>query len=186
MEPIKSIGKKLNGNEHRDAIHVAIMPVMAAEQLQAGDWVSFVYGTTNQVKHCNPAYDLTPIGVVDPFFTEHYRIEKGTWVWLFLTPGTITGLRHEWTHPEIDNQQPAKDEHERWLREFADRWRFVYDDMIESASSTDGYITAQGIDLHSAEELGEDHNLFWQHLEAMTGSKFDTEHRGKFQWSCTC
>jgi hypothetical protein len=191
MDPIKTIGQLLRGDEQRDAIHIAIMPVIAAEELQAGDSVAFVYGTTNQVKRCDPAYALQPVGVVDPFFTGHYWIEKGSKVWLFLKPGTITGLRHEWTHPDIDNPPRPKNEHENWLRAFADRWSFVYDDMISAASSPrsdewGNYITAQGRDLHSATELGADHDLFWEHLQALTGQTFDGEHREKFVWSCTC
>lgn len=191
MDPISTIGKSLRGDEQRDAIHIAIMPVIAAEELQAGEHVAFVYGTTDQVKRCDPAYALKPVGVVDPFYTENYWIKKGQRVWLFLQPGTIVGLRHEWRHPEIDNPPVAKDEHEKWLKSFADRWRFVYNDMISAASSEasddwGNYITAQGRDLHSAEELGADHDLFWMHLEALTGKSFNTEHRTKFVWSCTC
>ena len=194
MDPIKSIGQYLHGGEQRDAIHIAIMPVILAEELRAGDSVAFVYGTTDLVKRCEPCYDIPPVGVIDPFLRGEHGIgyaKKGSRVWLFLKPGTITGLRHEWTHPDVDNRPSPKNEHEDWLRKFADRWSFVYNDMISAASSPhDGdwgnYITAQGTDLHSAAELGEDHDLFWQHLEALTGMKFSGEHREKFVWACTC
>ncbi len=193
MDPIKTIGKKLRGDEQRDAIHIAIMPVVTSEDyMQPGQSVAFVYGTTNMVRPCNPAYALKPVGVLDPFYDRDYGlIKKGTRMWLFLKPGTITGLRHEWTHPDVDNPPVEKDEHEKWLRQFADRWRFVYDEMIEAATATstgsfDNFITAQGRDLHSASELGEDHDLFWEHLEGLTGKRFDSDHRQNFGWSCTC
>lgn len=51
MDPIKTIGKPLTGHEERDAIHIAIMPVVTAEDyMRPGESVSFVYGTTNMVK----------------------------------------------------------------------------------------------------------------------------------------
>ena len=80
---------------------------------------------------------------------------------------------------------------ERWLRTFADRWNFNYDDMVREASALstiewDNFITAQDTDLHSAEELGEDHDLFWSHLEVLTGKTFDHPHRKRFGWSCSC
>lgn len=181
MEPIQTLGTKLKGNEQRDAIHIAILPVIAeADFLSAGEQIGFVYGTTNMVKA-----DPNGIGVVDPFL--HDMIRKGDRFWMFLMPNTITGLRHEWTHPGVDNQPVSKSESEKWLRVFASQWNFNYNEMIENASGEEGqYITAQGVDLHGRSELGADHDLFWQHLEAMTGKRFGEQHREEFIWSCSC
>lgn len=203
MDPIKSIGKKLIGGEQRDAIHIAIMPVVVGEKyISAGEEVGLVYGTKNTVKRKDSIYGIETIGVIDPFLKD-WDIKEGDVVWCFLKPGTITGLRHEWIHPGIDNQQPPKNEAEKWLREFADKWNFDYDEMIGIASAgtvkktmslgslgshtfDSEYIVARGIDLHSRDELGADYELFWQHMEALTGQKFDAQHREKVGWSCTC
>ena len=48
------------------------------------------------------------------------------------------------------------------------------------------YVVAQGRDLHTKKELGEDHDLFWEHLEKMMSKKFDETHRNGMGWSCTC
>lgn len=190
MEPIHTLGRLLTEYEpaQRDAIHIAIMPVMTDEALSPGDHVKFVYGTTNRVRR---APDNKGIGVVDPFLTVY--IPTYSKVWMFLYPNTITGLRHEWTHPDVDNPAIAKDDSEKWLRAFADRWNFDYNEMINAASTPHGtgeydynFVVANGIDLHSREELGEDHALFWQHLAALTKQSFSQAHIDKFRWSCSC
>jgi hypothetical protein len=214
VDPIESIGKKLRGDEQRDAIHIAIMPVVSGEDyLSAGDEVALVYGTKNVVKRKDSTYGHQTLGVIDPFFGmgpnvdyEARTIHKGDTVWCFLRPGTITGLRHEWTRPDIDNQPQPSSESEKWLRAFADRWMFDYDEMIGVASLgviksnfdipalpemngrefDQDWITARGRDLHSRDELGEDYDLFWSHMQKLTGQTFSAEHREKVKWSCTC
>jgi hypothetical protein len=203
-EPITTIGCKLSGREQRDAIHIAIMPVICGEDyMRPGEEVGLVYGTKNTVKYKASVYGLDSIGVIDPFLRGD-SVRKGDVVWCFLKPGTIAGLRHEWTHPDIDNQKPPKNDSEKWLRQFADKWNFDYDVMvgvasqgsiketfnipgIETSETYDvDFITAMGRDLHSREELGDDYELFWQHMEMMTGQKFSAEHREKVRWSCSC
>ena len=82
-----------DGDRRRDAIHIAVAPVTAAVRLAPGQHVGLVReGNLELVGPCD-----RPIGVVDPFLTE--PVEPGQRFWLFLYPGTITGLRHVWTHP---------------------------------------------------------------------------------------
>lgn len=82
-----------DGDRRRDAIHVAIAPVTAVERLAPGQHVGLVREDDPELVG---ACDST-IGVVDPFLTA--AVETGQRFWLFLYPGTITGLRHVWTHP---------------------------------------------------------------------------------------
>jgi len=82
-----------DGDRRRDAIHVAVAPVTAAARLAPGQHVGLVQdGNTELVGPCDRV-----IGVVDPFLAAD--VEPGQRFWLFLYPGTITGLRHVWTHP---------------------------------------------------------------------------------------
>lgn len=82
-----------DGDRRRDAIHIALAPVTAAERLAPGQHVGLVeVGNLELVGPCDEN-----IGIVDPFLSED--IEPGQRFWLFLYPGTITGLRHVWTHP---------------------------------------------------------------------------------------
>lgn len=184
-EPIESIGQILEGDYERDAIHIAVMPVILDEDLRPGCPLRIVFGTEN---HVVDAY-TGGVGILDPFL-RGYEIRKGSKCWMFLYPNSITGLRHNWHHPLIDKPITNMSEAEKWLRNFASRWNFNYDEMIAAATNRDDddhhYVTAGGIDLHSAGELGEDHDLFWEHLEKLTNEQFDEHHRNSFIWSCSC
>lgn len=185
-EAIKTIGKLIEGAAERDAIHVAILPVTAAEDLSRGMEVGLVYGTTDQVKSKQRRYGQKPIGIVDPFL-EDYCVPKGQRCWVFLFPGTVIGMRHHWSHPDIDQQREPATESERWLRKFADKWNFDYGEMVTNAQDNEGYVVAMGRDLHSRTELEPGDELeFWRHIEKLVGREFDENHRANFGWSCSC
>ena len=74
----------------RDAIHIAIAPVTASEDLTAGQDVGFV-----NCGEVGPSPN--PIGIVDPFLKT--SVGRGERFYLFLYPKSITSLRHVWTHP---------------------------------------------------------------------------------------
>ena len=79
-----------DGEKRRDAVHIAVCPVMAAEQLSPGQHVGLVrIDTVGPSDHC--------VGVIDPFLTQD--VSPGQWCWLFIYPNTITSLRHVWHHP---------------------------------------------------------------------------------------
>jgi hypothetical protein len=83
----------VNGDRRRDAIHVAVVAVQAATRVTPGQHVGLVQlGNVDLVGPCDQN-----IGIVDPFLTG--AVEPGQQFWLVLYPGTITGLRHVWTHP---------------------------------------------------------------------------------------
>jgi hypothetical protein len=188
------LGKKNPPRMERDAIHIAVVQMVCGEDyMSAGDHVFIMPGTTDTIMSKDKCYgDHGQIGVIDPFITE-FGMKKGDRVWVFLYPNTVTGLRHEWSHPAFAEAErlagPNVSESELWLRKFAAEWGFDYENMLDVGINPEsgwGYITAQGVDLHSVGELGEDHDLFWHHLEIMTGKKYDEFHRGKVGWSCSC
>lgn len=97
-----TLGQILDKNvNQRDAIHIAVAPVTAAHRLMPGLHVSLVDMDVISSRVKTPT-----IGIVDPFLTS--PVEKGERCWLFLYPGTITGLRHAWTHPAFRDMIKAK------------------------------------------------------------------------------
>lgn len=79
------LGSVITGDAGRDAVHVAIVPMTAVRVLQPGERL------TN--------------GIVDPFLTE--PVQPGQRYYLCLFPGTVTSLRHVWTHPAFANEEKA-------------------------------------------------------------------------------
>ena len=85
-----NLGAPPGEHAKRDAVHIAVAPVVAGEPLQPGQHVGLLED--------GRAYaSAKPIGIVDPFSTD--AVVAGLRFWLFLYPGTVTSLRHDWTHP---------------------------------------------------------------------------------------
>ncbi len=100
---VPNLGHPPEPDARRDAVHIAVAPVVAAHRLRPGDHVGFFphgeYGEKRLV-----GYGFPKIGVVDPFLTS--EVEEGQSFWMFLFPGTVTSLRHVWTHPAFKAKLP--------------------------------------------------------------------------------
>jgi len=127
-----NLGQLITGEAGRDAIHVAVAPVIAAETLAPGMHIGFVSGNTEIVgTFCEP------IGIVDPFFKG--TILKGQKFYMYLYPQSITSLRHEWTHPAFEpgyvpppKVDTSKTVAEEWLRDFFERLGQTFDAGISA------------------------------------------------------
>lgn len=178
------LGKLLQPDDKRDAVHIAVAPVVCADSvLVPGQHIGFVKGETPANDEAASSESENKLGIVDPFLKR--PVVRGERFWMFLYPNTITSLRHDWTHPGFVSHQAVAADSEKWLAAFAKRWNFDYGDMINEAQYG-GIIVAQGNDLHGKDELGSDHDLFWFHLEVVTGKKFHPDDREKVTWSCSC
>lgn len=177
-------------NAARDAIHVAVVPMVAAVELQPGQHVGL-----SDDGRATPDGDV--VGVVDPFRSD--VVQAGGRFWLCLMPNTVTGMRHHWSHPlfaDLDRRpKPTKEESEAWLREFAKTADCPSFDILIAAASggsidcvdeeyygtyeNDGeYLFFSGRDAH-----GEIPAEFWDHVENFTGKTCPM--RAKW-FSCSC
>lgn len=91
------LGQLITGTEGRDAIHIAIAPVEATEWLEPGDRITLEEGSRTLVHEAR--VDEEPVGIVDPFLRK--VVQPGERFYMFLFPGTVTSLRHVWSHPKF-------------------------------------------------------------------------------------
>ncbi len=107
MSDVPQLGKLVTETgARRDCVHVAIVPVTAACPLAPGQRGGFVKeGNTDLVGTARQDKPVEPLGIVDPFLTEEVR--PGERFYLFLFPGTITGMRHVWSHPSFVAKPPG-------------------------------------------------------------------------------
>ena len=180
-ETQKRIGKPIVGVAHRDAVHIAVVPVIAGMNLKPGERL-ILLGNKAYV-----AMGDEPVGIVDPFLEDNVQEDEPFWMFMF--PNTVTELRHDWSHPGVSPEVEItgdRAESEKWLSDFANKYGMDYATMIHEAQYV-GYIVTHDVgDIHSWDEVEEDRNVFFDHLEVVLGRKFDSHHRGETELSCSC
>ena len=192
------VGIILEGPAQRDAIHIAIAPVVAGEKLVPGAHVGFIKdGNTELVG----VRTKETIGVVDPFYKG--MISVGQRFYMFLYPQTITSLKHQWTHPAFKDEIPQYvkpkraadvEASEKWLKNWlsnndAPSYELV---MKVVGGPTDGSleddyyggsIDSEYFNSYGQDAYGEIPDEFWDHIAVVTGK--EPEYRPK-RFSCSC
>jgi hypothetical protein len=187
-DALDTLGTLIGPNEKRDAIHLAVEPVIAGEKLLPGDHIMVERGI---------AYG-TPIGeglgIVDPFLT--VEVKPGQRFWFVMYPRQVHSLRHVWSHPafpdEVSADEPTesiKEQSEKWIRDFCDSIPLHYDTMMGAAKEYvydqrhGGY--GEYLSFGGLLEGKQVPDEFWYHYEIVTGEKVEEEFRGNF-FSCSC
>lgn len=94
------LGSLITEPQTRDAVHIAVAPVVANEELSPGQRVMFSVPGDGRHVVAHAGAGL-PVGVIDPFLSRNVRL--GEECWLVLFPGTARNLRHDWDHPAFNN-----------------------------------------------------------------------------------
>lgn len=183
-DALETLGTIITEAEGRDAIHLAVENVVAAQELRPGEDIGFVPGG---VGRCDE-----PVGIVDPFLTS--PVLKGQRFWLVVYPRKITSLRHVWSHPafpeaDVPVQSISKSAAEIWMRKWAVEHMGYdyYGDSDDTVSEDEAFASAirAGHEHHiGPHEDARDHidNEWWSNWEAITG---EVGARGEY-FSCSC
>lgn len=163
------LGQLIEGVVPRDAIHIAVMPLLCGD-------AELAPGTHIGVDGDYARSWSSKIGVVDPFLKA--PVKFGERFWLFLYPGTITSLRHEWTHPAIKSAVVATNESEAWITGFAAELDQTYSRLMDAAEqwvATDNGEWGGEYTMDNSERYKDIDSakwaIFWQHYEILTGKR---------------
>ncbi len=201
-DALETLGTIIDNTQKRDAIHLAVEPVIAGENLYPGAHITVKDGVATMTKVGQG------LGIVDPFLPE--LVQKGQRFWFVMYPRAVHSLRHVWTHPAFADEalvpsatvtevkvtllhpEYSLDESQAWIRRFASSCDVDYDDLmqaVDTGSSSpdkygnrlyvdDDYIMSYGSDAH-----GEIPDEFWDHAENVLNKKLTI--RPSF-FSCSC
>ena len=179
-DALETLGTIIGEGEKRDAIHLAVEPMVAPEWLDPGEHV------TATGHGCGVGEG---VGIVDPFLT--YRVRPGERFWLVIYPRQIHSLRHVWTHPafpdepEVAGMTPklgadAKAASEAWLRNWCGTGDAPdYDTLLQVATTGRASVSewcSWAMDGEYLLSLGSDASgvipsEVWDHVETVTGKR---------------
>lgn len=210
-DALETLGMLIPPNSGRDAIHLAVEPVVAGMTLLPGQRIRLADGKAwraNIIPMSRGKDDA--IGIVDPFLAA--AVHEGDRFWLVVLPRTITSLRHVWSHPAFPDEPASKyhddkeDEHyfgadpayrvkamsEVWLKDqIANNESLrglTMDELIQAATAYldrgERYYGPASNTFSGGESVPPG---FWKHYSQITGRKveFEDEYDGEF-FSCTC
>ena len=92
-DALATLGTVIDHTGTRDAIHLAVISMVAGENLNAGNHVKVI---GDKAYYCSRNFGF---GIVDPFLT--VPVARGEKFWLVVYPRQITSLMHVWEHPNF-------------------------------------------------------------------------------------
>ncbi|RLA41584.1 MAG: hypothetical protein DRR06_15695, partial [Gammaproteobacteria bacterium] len=162
---LETLGKKIDGKQGRDAVHIAMLPLQAGHELQPGEHIGIVDNKANVT--------IPTIGIVDPFLPEN--VKEGEWCWVMVYPRTITALKHEWSHPMIDRiLATRKEQSKQWIEDYIqtadcpDYHSLINTIIRPNDSWDDDYLHFDGQDAHGSIDPE-----LYDHVAIVTGEEID-------------
>lgn len=180
-DALETLGTIIGPNEKRDAIHLAVLPVMAGARLYPGQEINVKDGIATAA--------VGGLGIVDPFIQGAVMPEQR--FWMVLKPRLVTSLRHVWSHPAFEDEAgthapssppiDAKDVAMAAIQSIAGDCGMTADDLIEGANAHldhGDYISTGSFERDLPAE-------FWSHFETVTGRSVGEDKRYSF-FLCSC
>lgn len=179
MSDVK-LGEVIRDPQKRDAIHIAVAPVIADEELKPGQHVGF----TESQNMVRVGSQSRHIGIVDPFLK--HAVYEGDQFWMFLYPNTVTGMRHEWEHPDFKPHHTPDPDAEKWLCDFATDLGLSLEVLIDAAWQFIKHGEDHCLSFDTPDMVWDSRVEFWKHFESYTGEKVSGLKKDEMFFRCSC
>ena len=186
MQPTE-LGLAPRENQGRDAIHVAVLPIQAEEQLFPGQRV--LIGRASDVFVGRPAGKGVGIGIVDPFRSG--SIAEGTMFWLMLDPGSIQDMRHHWSHPSVpEDTSTANADHATavsYMDRFANKLGITYKEALQAGDDFTEHRGGHTLDYDTPDIVYDEGKLYWEAWSTIQGRPAPSpEELDSAPFGCAC
>lgn len=201
-DALETLGMIHEFEEKRDAIHLAVYPIEAGEDIFPRDNLKIVKG---KAYVCDRSEG---VGIADPFIEN--LIKEGQRFWLVVYPREIRSLRHVWEHPAfpsslseeavteapdyndpvvlqnsmiIGDPEAYKFNSQKWMVKWAEEQGLTLQEAVDAGiayQDRDEYLSDGG-----RYEGSYVPNEYWDHFDWITGRKTSDNTRGSF-FSCSC
>ncbi len=109
----------------KDAVHVAIVSVRAAQYIQPGQRCKL-----NEFGEAIPGNGP---GIADPFVKE---INRGEYFWLILNSTEVENVSHTWEHPSITFEKPKREaQYNKYLEGYAEDLGVTYKELMSACNN---------------------------------------------------
>ncbi len=122
----KFLGKNPDEIGVKDAVHVAIVSVIAASAIKGGSRIQL-----NSDGHAINANEGSGFGVADPFIGIVARGEK---FWVLVDPDSVAEVSHSWDHVQSFPKDVKPVEKNKYLQRYATAAGVTYEQLIEACS----------------------------------------------------
>lgn len=185
---VPKLGELVREGDARDAIHIAVVPVVVARGMSPGEHVGVVipFGSDGPlVDSLMEERDF--IGIIDPFLKA--RVKRGQRCWMMLYPGSVIGLRHQYRHPVLDHEEIKRETIEKlsgasrkFITQCATEIGLDYDEIMKCAAQW----LATGEEVNHDPSMSSTFNFdqFWGHYEIVTGTKVRDDQKQDFFTCC--
>lgn len=186
MDPV--VGQKITGTKpvYRDALHVAIIPLVAGEDMSPGQKIKLKSPNTDIAVKYDPLKDNIHrdyIGVVDPML--HENVVMGERFYGFMKSGVVKGMRHHWDSNQFPTaglfiKEEEEDVHYKYLKQHCESNSLNLEQFLETCQTDEDFMTTMRLE---PDDYSMD-DVFWYHLEQYTGMEFEDWQRSGPDWEC--
>lgn len=183
---VPKLGEIITGEAHRDAVHVAVAPLIAGCPLTPGEAILLSH---DQAFPTDRGHGL---GIVDPFLKAEVR--KGERFYCFLYPNTAIGLRHVYRHPELDADAIRRETMEalrapavEFIEECAKKIEMTYGQIMYAADTFTRLHLETEVDMSTSNAAMDiDWPKFWTAYEVINGVGSGPAEMDQEPFVCRC